>query len=216
MSSAPPLARWSARLRVLSRCQFDHGWSACGRAHTQSWPHLSTLVTAQGNAEERSRSFPRRLPSPTVAGGSMTWRLISRRHAENAQRSVRGTWHHIRHGRRVSDAVAAMRDTMRSQATCVGRSTDVPQRRSARLSPPSDPLACRQWSLPVALPAIASLKSRSDWSCSMPGCSVPRRATGAAEARARCGRVSDVDTAKAWCSPAFEALRLVLSADEGR
>lgn len=45
---------------------------------------------------------------------------------------------------------------------------------------------------------------------------VPRRATGAAEARARCGRVSDVDTTKAWCRPAFEALRLVLNADEGR
>ena len=47
------------------------------------------------------------------------------------------------------------------------------------------------------------------------GC-VPWRATGAAEARARCGRVSDVDTTKAWCRPAFEARRLVLNADEGR
>lgn len=87
------------------------GRSSCGRAHMQSWSHRSTLVTGQGLSEERSRSFPGRPPSPTVVGESMTWRLISRRHAENAQRSVRGTWHHIRHGRRVSDAVAAMPDT---------------------------------------------------------------------------------------------------------
>ncbi|KAK4073352.1 hypothetical protein Purlil1_13041 [Purpureocillium lilacinum] len=56
--------------RVLSRCQFDHGWPACGRAHMQSWPHLSTLVTGQGLPEERPRSFPGRPPSPTIASGA--------------------------------------------------------------------------------------------------------------------------------------------------